>query len=160
MLNKSWISNDWKIHFIKVAPKYAKITLNPEVEVRKEYLVENEVAYLECCTNADANPTPIFEWHRLARANLSAETDRVSPHVNPTHVHHHSSSLIKSNQELVRRTTNGREELCNRLRSNLTRFDNLYSYRCLISNEALVNRKPIEDSLTLTVECITIETSL
>lgn len=119
----------------------------------KGYLVEGELVHLECCTNADANPTPNFEWHRMpvTRANLT-DLERVSVRLSPNHVHHHSSSLIKNNQELVRRGSGSR--LCNRLRVNLTRFDNLYNYKCMISNEALVNRKPIEDTLALTVECM------
>lgn len=129
----------------------------------KGYLVEGELVHLECCTNADANPTPIFEWHRVpavaqrsqpAASNLTADLidSRVSVRLPSNHVHHHSTSLIKSNQELVRRGSTP-PRLCNRLRINLTRFDNLYNYKCMISNEALVNRKPIEDTLTLAVEC-------
>lgn len=117
-----------------------------------ENVVEGELVHLECCTNGDANPPPVFEWHRTARANLT-DLERVSVRLPVNHVHHHSSSLIKSNQELVRHGSDADARLCNRLRVNLTRFDNLYVYRCMISNEALVNRKPIEDSLSLTVEC-------
>lgn len=98
----------------------------------KGYFVENDRISLECCTNADVNPEPVFEWNKIERFT-SIQTQS-----------------IKLNNTIYIKE----ENLCNSLQINLTRFDNNFKYKCSISNEALGNRtKSVHDTISLTVEC-------
>ncbi len=107
----------------------------------KGYLVENEKINLECCTNSDANPQPLFKWYKLSRNQANEDDDAIllqkSDSINQKNIYYNSENRI-----------------CSRLSLNLSRYDNDYVYKCSVGNEALINKKSLNENLKLSVECM------
>ena len=114
----------------------------------KGFLVENDLINLECCTNGDANPQPSFEWLKLPRSRghkLKSGFDAINPFVL-------SSAAATAPAARPNYLSSG-GRICNSFELNMTRQDNNYMYKCMVSNEALANTLTIEDNLMLSVEC-------
>ena len=98
--------------------------------INKGYFIENDIINLECCTNEDTNPMPRFEWYRVSRNNKL--------------------------QTLINNKINNKnvaiDRLCNNLQLNLTRQDNDYYFKCVVTNDALINGKK-DDNFFVSVEC-------
>ena len=138
---------------LSVPPKYAKLSVRQASNsYNKGFLVENDLINLECCTNGDANPQPSFEWIKMprtrggagsnysGRAKLKSGFDTINPFL-----------LTAENRRPNYLSSSGR--ICNSFELNMTRQDNNYLYKCMVSNEALANKLTIEDNLMLSVEC-------
>ena len=107
----------------------------------KGYLVENDKIKLECCTNNDANPSPLFKWYKLARQGVKSLSTV-------------SADAVLIQQNVLENTDYLKNKhLCNYLHLNLTRLDNEFIYKCSVSNEALSYNVYLEDSYKLSVEC-------
>ena len=113
---------------------------NDENSKSNAYLVENDKIKLECCTNNDANPAPLFKWHKLSRYNLKAEN------IN-------TIALLLQQNRLENTNYLKGKHVCNYLSLNLTRMDNEFIYKCSVSNEALTSGVFLEDSIKLSIEC-------
>lgn len=101
-------------------------------------MVEGDTANLECCTNGDANPTPVFEWIKLPKTSRHNAVVLQNP------------PPIKSSRGLHQTRLNSRGQLCHALSLNVTRHDNNVVYKCSITNDATT--RTIEDTMTLSVE--------
>ena len=118
----------------------------------KGYLVENEKINLECCTNDDANPQPLFKWYRLARNQASKQQQQLI-----INEYNDEDDVILQKADSINHKYiyyNSESKICNRLSLNLTRYDNDYVYKCTVGNEALINKKSLNDNLLLSVECM------
>lgn len=102
-------------------------------------MVEGDTAELECCTNGDANPTPVFEWTKLPKTGRRSNAIVLQ---NPP--------PIKSSRGLHQTRLNARGQLCHSLSVNVSRHDNHVVYKCSITNDATT--RTIEDTMTLSVE--------
>lgn len=108
----------------------------------KNYLVENDKIKLECCTNNDANPPPLFKWHKLSRNGL-----KLGNNIN-------NDAILLQQNRLENTNYLKSKHMCNYLSLNLTRMDNQFIYKCSVSNEALSGSGVfLEDSIKLSVEC-------
>jgi hypothetical protein len=132
---------------VLVPPKFAKISIekleSQEQQAPRDFLVENDRVQLECCTNSDVNPDPIFEWHRQDQRAVAASTSAALAKLKYRVLR--SNRTVKLNEQLNR--------LCNYLPLNLTRYDNDAAYKCVVTNDALFNKPPAEDTILLNVEC-------
>ena len=102
--------------------------------------MENNLVNLECCTNSDANPQPRFEWSRMAKKQAKSRS----------HSRPFDNDTQKTNSEIVYLSGG---KICNVLQLNLSRYDNNHFYKCSVSNEALINKKSLDDNLFVIVEC-------
>ena len=91
--------------------------------------MENDRIELECCTNDDCNPQPIFTWSQTTQN----ETAPLSTFTNET-------LSTKSGQ------------ICNKINFKVTREHDERKFTCSVTNDAL-NGASIEKTLQLEVEC-------
>jgi len=115
---------------------------NSFVAKAKSYLVENDKIKLECCTNNDANPAPLFKWHKISRSTGLKST------------FNYNDAILLQQNRLENTNYLKSKHMCNYLSLNLTRMDNEFIYKCSVSNEALSETNVfLEDSIKLSVEC-------
>ena len=117
----------------------------------KGFLVENDLINLECCTNGDANPQPSFEWIKLPRIRSSNSRPKNMATYSKSDLDSLNPQLLFAQDLRPNYMNSGR--ICNSFQLNMTRHDNNYMYKCMVSNEALANKLTIEDNLMLSVEC-------
>ena len=129
------------VYVYQVPPKYVKLNVKQEspYALDRAYHVENEEVALECCTNMDANPLPVFEWTKV-----QAVTTRFGAVKRNERIHLFTSSSTALDKQSGK--------ICSVFRVNLTREDNGRLFKCSVLNDAI--KQPIEERLAISVECI------
>lgn len=129
---------------------------------QRDYLLENDRIELECCTNDDVNPMPLFKWFKVSRKSQLLSRKALSSAASSknsnkkVYVLSPSSSNLSADEQLAiehepQEIRHAQGKVCNVLSINLSRYDNRFIYKCSVSNQALI--KPLDDNLMLNVEC-------
>lgn len=114
---------------VLVPPKYIELDIKSN-RLDRSYYVENDPISLECCTNSDANPVPIFVWTKISRkTEKSVNLDQIIEH-----------TMLSSDKS----------KICDYLKINLTRDDNDHYFKCSVTNRAI--KGPINKNLFISVE--------